>query len=529
MRAHSVLVQTIALVAGACTMTIELAAVRVLSPWFGASTAVWTNVIGVVLLALSLGYLIGARASRAVEPARILGWILCCAAVFGALIPLASGTVARLFLPAELTLAEAGTLVPWGSLAASLCLFLPPATALGCIAPLCTEVLARRAQRSAGSAGGLILCASTLGSLAGTFATTFVLVPKVGTTHTFLIASAALAALGVTALLGLARSRAGLVASVAWIAPIGLWSVPAALPALSPERTLLATTESTYQSVRVVEDGGTEPRLRYLQVNESFDSFQSVWSPQPGFLPTGYYYNHFVFPLWWSRDRTDWHIGVVGLGAGTAWRVIDGARPAHTAVRCTGAEIDPEVVRLAREWMDMPRDDARCRVLSGYDGRALVGAGQNSFDLLILDAYANQTEIPAHLSSVEFFRECRSALRESGWLAINVGGFGFDDPVVTAVASTLARAFEERVLGLRVPFSRNFVLFARRAARPVAPPDAAWKTGDPDIDARLSAVALEGNWRWFEAREGEVLTDDRNPIEALQRLSILRATQRGLE
>ena len=55
-------------IAGAGTMVVELAAVRLLAPWFGASSAVWTNVIGVVLLALSLGYLLGARWSNSERP-----------------------------------------------------------------------------------------------------------------------------------------------------------------------------------------------------------------------------------------------------------------------------------------------------------------------------------------------------------------------------------------------------------------------------------------------------------------------------
>src|SRR5690349_2133956 len=163
-------------------MTVELAAVRVLAPWFGASTAVWTNVIGVVLLALSLGYLIGARASQSAKPERALGLTLCIGAVASALVPVVSGPLARLFLPANLTLEQAGSLLSLGSLATSACLFLPAATALGCTAPLAAEVLARAGALSAGRAGGFVLCASTLGSLFGTFATTYVFVPNLGTT-----------------------------------------------------------------------------------------------------------------------------------------------------------------------------------------------------------------------------------------------------------------------------------------------------------------------------------------------------------
>jgi len=511
-------------------MAVELAAVRVQSPWFGASTAVWTNVIGVVLLALSIGYLIGARASRSAQPQRALGVTLSLSAIACALVPVASGPIARIFLPPHLTLEQAGTLTGWGSLAASVCLFLPAATALGCTAPLATEILARGGRASAGSAGGRVLCASTLGSLLGTFATTYSLVPNLGTTRTFLAAGIVLGALALLAFFALGRGSArNAVALVALILPCALWSVAARLPDLTEGDVLLASRESTYQSVRIVERTEDGSRLRHLQVNESFDSFQSVWSERPGFLPDGHYYNLFAFPLWWSRDITTWRVGVVGLGGGTAWRVLDGAKPTGVELSLVGAEIDPAVVALAREWMDLSDQGGRCRVLSGIDGRALVAKTHAGFELLILDAYANQTEIPPHLSSVEFFEACRASLVERGWLVANVGGFGFDDPVVTSVGETLATAFGTRVLAVLVPYSRNVALFARRGSEPIDPLVVPPKSGVAEVDRQLAAATLPGLSHWFAPTSGVVLTDDLNPIQTRQHESIERAARRGLE
>src|SRR5688500_14771582 len=106
--------------AGASTMAIELAAVRLLAPWFGTSVRVWTNVIGVILLALAIGYLLGARWAAGRTPERRLAWTLLGAAAWSAWLPALAGPVCRVFLPEGLGLDQSFELWTWGSLAATL-------------------------------------------------------------------------------------------------------------------------------------------------------------------------------------------------------------------------------------------------------------------------------------------------------------------------------------------------------------------------------------------------------------------------
>jgi len=515
-------------IAGAGTMTMELAAVRLLAPWYGASSGVWTNVIGVILLALSLGYIFGARLSRTGDPRAKLGRVLLIAAALTVWMPLGAGPVAEYFLPSGLALDEAAGLLVMGSLASAVVLFLPAAAMLGCIGPLAVEAVQVARGGHAGDAGGRVLCASTVGSLIGTFGTTHLFLPSFGIDGTFLGASVAIALAGA---LVLVRGRApkGVPALLLALLAAGLLVSRYSPPQAREGAELLAARQSPYQAIRVVE---WDDSTRWLQVNESLDSFQSVWQPEPGLLPHGHYYNLFALPpLWAAPADESWELLVLGLGAGTAVRVIAGELPEGTELDSLGVEIDPEVVRLGSQFFDLEEGPGR-EVVAGVDARSLLNRLEQGrrFDEIVLDAYANNMEIPAHLSSVEFFREVKSRLAPGGWFVVNAAGFGLGDPVVDAVARTVAAGFEQRVLAVRVPFSRNCVLFVRREAELVVPGEPGWRLPGHAADEMLGHLALPTAWRWVEANDaGEVLTDDKNPIDALQRESVLGGRGRWLE
>src|SRR3954469_1607415 len=82
-------------VVGASSLGAEIAAARLLAPWFGASTIVWANTIATVLVALSAGYFVGGRlADRDPTPAG-LGRLVLAAAVLLAIVPFVAGPFLR--------------------------------------------------------------------------------------------------------------------------------------------------------------------------------------------------------------------------------------------------------------------------------------------------------------------------------------------------------------------------------------------------------------------------------------------------
>ena len=185
----------VAFTAGAAVMTVELMGVRLMAPWFGQSQIVWTNVIGVVLAALAAGQWLGGRWCESGR-GRGAGVLLLGSGALCMAMPLLVEHLAWRLLPAELTLADASGFVAWGSLLVSMLALGLPMLALGAVTPWLVRS-AREATTRPGGVAGMILAAGTLGSLLGTFGSTYLLLPAWGSANTVRGSGLVLAILGI--------------------------------------------------------------------------------------------------------------------------------------------------------------------------------------------------------------------------------------------------------------------------------------------------------------------------------------------
>lgn len=189
-------------VAGTCSLAVELTASRLLAPDFGTSLFVWANLIGLILLYLTVGYYLGGRiADRYPRPAVLYG-MTAIAALLIALIPLIAPPVLTwaLFTFAALPLG-----VFYGSLVSILLLFALPIILLGCVSPYAIRLRVEQIGK-AGRTVGYLYAISTAGSIVGTFLPVLVTMPYLGTNLTFFLFAAALLLMS---LIGLLSSRAG--------------------------------------------------------------------------------------------------------------------------------------------------------------------------------------------------------------------------------------------------------------------------------------------------------------------------------
>jgi predicted membrane-bound spermidine synthase len=421
--------------AGIGALATEITASRLLAPYFGSSTIVWANLIGIVLAALAFGYWLGGRvADRRPRPG-LLGMLVLVASLCIAIVPF----VSRPFL--DLTVegldeASVGAIV--GSFVAVLLLFTPPVVLLGMVSPFAIRLAVENVE-TAGAVAGRLYALSTAGSLLGVFLPALVLIPAIGTQRTFLVV-ASLIAVSSCFLLG-AR----------YLVVAGAVAALVALPpgAVRSQAGLLHEETSFHQYIQVVEqpDG-----RRLLHLNEGV-AVHSVWRPDS--VLTGGVWDAFLAlpPL---LDRPLERVAILGNAAGTTARALGVYYP---GAEIDGVEIDAAVSRVGRRYFGMG-DNPRLHV-HDVDARPFLRATDERYDLIVVDAY-HQPYVPFYLATREFFALVRKRLQPGGIVALNVAAVPDDKRLVRAVGGTLvaelpqvlewpALRFNTIVLGLTVP------------------------------------------------------------------------------
>ena len=153
---------------------------------------------------------------------------------------------------------------------------------------------------------------------------------------------------------------------------------------------------------------------------------------------------------------------IAGLGGGTIPGIMRELFPqAHIDV----LEIDPAVVKVAREYFDY-KEDSQLQT-HVVDARVFIkraGLRGQQYDFIMLDAFSGEY-IPEHLLSQEFLQEVRQILSDDGVLVANTfaGSRLYDYESVT-YASVFGEFFNFKTAG-----SGNRIILARKQALPAAP------------------------------------------------------------
>ncbi|MGH2969202.1 MAG: spermidine synthase, partial [Solirubrobacteraceae bacterium] len=418
MRGRPPTLELLVFVVGTSTLGAEIAAARLMAPFFGDSTIVWANTIAIVLVALSIGYWFGGRMADRHPHLRGLCLLVLVASLLLGLVPIVANPFLSLSVDAFDSV-SIGTFA--GSLFGVLALVAVPVLMLGAVSPWAIR-LKLRAVEDSGEVAGRMYAISTVGSLFGTFLAALLLIPLVGTQRTFLIFALALA---LVAALGL---------GLRWLAAPALVGALLALPPGtikgSDEGRVIYETETEYQYARVVEYRGGERRL---ELNEG-QAIHSTYRAE-SVLTGGYWDGLLVSPFAGLRAPPR-RVAMLGTAAGTTARAYARYLP---DAGIDAVEIDGELFDIGRRYFDL-RDRPQLRTITA-DARPFLRRTDARYDVIMVDAY-RQPYIPFYLTTREFFALARSRLAPGGIVAINVGHPEGSDRLEQVLSATLGAVFD---------------------------------------------------------------------------------------
>ena len=483
--------------AGMAVMAVELGANRLLAPYFSSSQIVWTIIIGTIMIAMALGNIYGGRAAdKNPNPDTLYRRILI-ASVWIAAIPVL-GKYIILAISGLMILAIDTSFLIWASFISCMIIFVFPLFLLGTVTPSLTKYTVNSLDKS-GSIVGTLGAFNTIGSIIGTFLPTFVTIPAVGTSVTFLLFSGVLLVLALLYFLTENRKKiACLIAVILFI----LCSIFGSSDRFAFwENDLAFEGESIYNYLQVRDTGNSV----ILSTNVLF-GVQSIHMKEGGL--TGLYYDYaLAAPVMAGAadESAEKSMLILGMGTGTyATQCAD----YFPNIRTEGVEIDEKITNLAHEYFYLDESIP----VTTYDGRAFLEGVDGKYDIIMVDAYRDIT-IPFQMSSLEFFRLVKQHLTPGGVLIMNMNMYSQEAGSITDYLSDTVGAVFENVYTADVRGSTNRELYASDDAGIMD----TFRSGIANVkDEKLRNFLGKITEEIHPYEAGKlILTDDKAPVEVL--------------
>jgi spermidine synthase len=469
-------------------LVLEIVGLRLIAPYVGVTLQTSTAIIGFALAAIALGAWTGGAAADRTDPRRLLAPLM----VAGGVLLVAVLPLVR-FTGSWLDGADAGAVLLLAAMAVVV-----PAALLSAVPPMVVK-LQLASLSETGAVVGRLSGIGTLGGIAATFVTGFVLV-AVLPSSVILVGTGVLTVLAGVAVAVLLRRRygAGRVPVVALVAALGATLLAVLAPSPCEE-------ETAYHCARVVADPERDTgrvlwldtlRHSYLDTEDprylEFEYVRAIAAVTDAMAPEG-------------EPLSALHIGGGGL---TLPRYLAEVRPG-TVGRVV--EVDPGVVDIDREQLGLRTSDAlRVDVADGRVGLAEEPPGER--DLVVGDAFGGLS-VPWQLTTREALELVDAALADDGVYAVNL----IDHPpmgFVRAELATLRRVFPHLLL-----LAPDAVLAGEEGGNVVA---VASQRPLPRAAIADALAAQDSDWRIASGTElaeftgdAPVLTDDHAPVDQL--------------
>lgn len=190
----------IGFVLGASLMGVEMAAIRMMTPYFGSAIEIWACMIATVMLSMMTGYYVGGTVADRAPRSEVLGACVLAAGLFVMALPFFAVPML------DWMLATLGYDAP-AALAASAALLFLPMMLLSFFSPFAVRLLLTDAKHG-GRVAGSVYSITTIGNVLGTLGTPLFLMRILGSRDIMLAFSGVVVACGLALMLLRVRARA---------------------------------------------------------------------------------------------------------------------------------------------------------------------------------------------------------------------------------------------------------------------------------------------------------------------------------
>ncbi len=448
MKNNNTILYLTSFLSGMTIMAVELSCSRLLAPYFSTSQIVWTVIIGLIMICLSIGNVLGGRSADKHKSLNRIYFYIWIASIWIALIPFVGKYIIAGITGLLVLALPSGPLVLTGSAISCLVIFSLPMIFLGMVPPYLVK-LGIKDMESSGKVTGQIEALGTIGSIVGTFVPTFFTIPTIGTGKTFLLFALILNVVCALYFLFF-RKQNGLRNTITAVLLLVMLFFPITDSFAFWKSNLVFEGQSIYNYLQVEENEESV----ILSTNVAF-GVQSIYK-KDGSL-SGYYYEYALMAPYFLKDMSaDKHLDVLvlGLGTGTFPKQLKKYIP-NTAI--DAVEIDQKIADLAYEYFNLQKDEATVYINDGRSFLSTPAAGQ--YDIILADAYQDIT-VPFHMSSQEFFKEVKSHLKPGGILIVNVNMKSGSFTGVPEYLSHTVKSIFNKVYRVDLDIVTNSLLFA---------------------------------------------------------------------
>lgn len=388
-----------AFLAGTIEMLLELIAARILSPYVGSSNLIWTTIIGVMLISMSLGYWLGGKLADKKPKVNTLSILLILGAIFSALIPILEvnfvNQLAILINNLELVALICATTV-----------FGVPSFIMASVSPYVVK-LKDTDQRNIGKLSGKISSISTLGSIVGTFVGGFILIPNFGVRT--IILSVTLLLLIMSVLLYENKNKKFIsMISIITIVVLGFQYLGLIMFKIyNPD--IIEDLDSEYSRIWVKKIDVGDVTYKTLYVDTGLESYINKNTNEMGAEYLKYYdlFNYF------NPDSKN----VLMIG-GAAYTYPIHYLQTYNDKNIDVVEIDKKMTEIAENQFGLDTSNERLKIYH-QDGRSYLNKTMNKYDAILIDAYKG-LNAPFELTTYEATKKAYNCLNDNGIAIANI-------------------------------------------------------------------------------------------------------------